>query len=177
MESRISPDTKERVVKQKTRVPPAGMRTLALFYCQNTPESGEAQRQALETKYASSLRLFPIPCSGRLDPLHLLKALEEFADAAFVIACPEGACRYFEGNTRATKRVHMTAQMIAQIGVEKERVGIVANSKENPRTLTTLAEEILDRTGEIRPSPVLERSRKGKGTKEKKDDHSGKKTH
>jgi coenzyme F420-reducing hydrogenase delta subunit len=176
MESKISPDTKERAGKQ-TRLPQAGKRTLALFYCQNTPESGEIQRQALEKKYASSLRLFPIPCSGRLDPLHLLKALEEVADAAFVIACPEGACRYFEGNLRATKRVDMTAQAIAQIGLEKERVGLIANSKENPKTLAKLAEEIVDRASELRPSPVLERPRTGKGTKEKKDDHSRKKTH
>lgn len=167
MESRRSPSKKEQASK-KTRLPQAGTRTLALFYCQNTPESNEAVRQTLEKKYASTLRLFPIPCSGRLDPLHLLKALEEFADAAYVIACPEGACRYFEGNCRATKRVDMTARTIAQIGLERERVGIVANSKENPRTLAKLAEEILDRTGELRPSPVLERARQGEGTKEKK---------
>jgi coenzyme F420-reducing hydrogenase delta subunit len=176
MEYRMSSSSKERGVKQ-TLMPKAGKPTLALFYCQNTPESGEAVRQTLEKKYASSLRLFPIPCSGRLDPLHLMKALEEFADAAYVIACPEGACRYFEGNTRATKRVHMTAQVIAQIGLEKERVGIVANSKETPKTLAKLAEEILDRAGELGSSPVLGRPQQGKGTKEKKDDHSRKKTH
>jgi coenzyme F420-reducing hydrogenase delta subunit len=99
-----------------------------------------------------------------------MKALEEFADAAYVIACPEGACRYFEGNRRAAKRVEVTAQAIAQIGLEKERVGIVANSIETPKTLAKWAEEILDRTDELRPSPVLQRTRKG--TKEKKDDHS-----
>jgi F420-non-reducing hydrogenase iron-sulfur subunit len=176
MESRVISDTKEQAGKQ-TRIAQAKKRTLALFYCQNTPESGEAERQALEKKYASRLRLFPIPCSGRLDPLHLLKALEEFADAAYVIACPEGACRYFEGNLRATKRVDMTARTIAQIGLEKERVGIVANSKENPKPLAKLAEDILDRTSELRPSPVLEPQRRGKGAKEKKDDHSRKKTH
>ena len=70
-----------------------------------------------------------------------------------------------------------TAQTIAQIGLEKERVGIVANSRENPKPLAELAEEILDRTGELRPSPVLERPKSGKGTKEKKNDHSRKKTH
>jgi len=176
MESRISTDPKEPAGPQ-TRVARDRKRTLALFYCQNTPESDDAQRQALEKKYASRLRLFPIPCSGRLDPLHLLKALEEFADAAYVIACPEGACRYFEGNLRARKRVERTAETIAQIGLEKERVGIVANSKENPKPLATLAEEILARTRDLRPSPVLERQRRGKGTKEKKDDHSRKKTH
>ena len=176
MESRIIPDTKEQAGKQ-ARMTQTRKGTLALFYCQNTPESGEPERQALERKYASRLRLFPIPCGGRLDALHLLKALEEFAEAAYVIACPEGACRYFEGNLRATKRVDMTAQTIAQIGLEKERVGIVANSKQNPKPLAKLAEEILNRTSELRPSPVLERPRRGKGTKEKKDDHSRKKTH
>ena len=78
--------------------------TLALFYCQNTPESGEKDRQALEEEYGGRLKLFPLPCGGRLEPLHLLRALEEFADAVYVITCPEGACRYFEGNLRARKR-------------------------------------------------------------------------
>jgi coenzyme F420-reducing hydrogenase delta subunit len=71
----------------------------------------------------------------------------------------------------------MTARTIAQIGLQKERVGIVANSKENSKTLAKLAEEILGRVSELRPSPVLERPKRGKGTKEKKDDHSRKKTH
>ena len=75
-------------------------RTLALFYCQNVPGSGETERQDLELRYGKSLRLFPIPCSGRLEPLHLLRALEDFADAAYVVTCPEGLCRYFEGYFR-----------------------------------------------------------------------------
>ena len=176
MKSRVSPSSKRQANKQ-SRTAQAGKRTLALFYCQNTPQSSEAERQALERKYASRLRLFPVSCSGRLDPLHLLKALEEFADAAYVIACPEGACRYFEGNLRATKRVDMTAQTIVQIKLEKERVGIVVNSKDDPKPMAKLAEEILNQTSELPPSPVLDRPRKEKGAKEKKDEHSRKKTH
>ncbi|MBW1851108.1 MAG: hydrogenase iron-sulfur subunit [Deltaproteobacteria bacterium] len=61
--------------------------TLALFYCQNVPESGEKNRLELEGKYGRVIRLFPIPCSGRLEPVHLLRALEAFADAAYVITC------------------------------------------------------------------------------------------
>ena len=129
--------------------------TLALFYCQNTPESGEGERQALEKKHGSSLRLFPIPCSGRLDPIHLLRALEEFADAAYVITCPQGACRYFEGNVRAQKRLERTRDAISQIGLERERLGMVMNSKENPRGLGTIAEEILKTTSRLAPSPVF----------------------
>lgn len=128
---------------------------LALFYCQNTPESGEDARQSLVGKYGDSLRLFPIPCSGRLEPLHLLRALEDFADAAHVITCPEGACRYFEGNLRAKKRVQRAKEMIKSIGLEEERVGILMGMKETPKPLTELAGEIMDRLRNLPPSPVL----------------------
>jgi F420-non-reducing hydrogenase iron-sulfur subunit len=128
---------------------------LAIFYCQNIPESGETQRQALEREYGTSLRLFPIPCSGRLDPIHLLKALEEFADAAYVVTCPEGACRYFEGNRRAQKRLERSRDMIVQIGLERERLGMVMNTRENPRGLGVIAGEIWERVSGLGPSPVL----------------------
>ena len=132
--------------------------TLALFYCQNVPESSEADRQALEMKYGQQIRFFPIPCSGRLEPVHLLRSLEEFADAAYVITCPEGACRYFEGNSRAVKRVERTRTIIASIGLEQDRVGIVMGSKDNPRSLADLAVEILEKTSKIEPSPVLKQA-------------------
>lgn len=127
---------------------------LALFYCQNTPDSSEKERQALEKRYGRSLRLFPIPCSGRLDPLHLLRALEEFADAAYLVTCPEGACRYFEGNRRAKKRVQRTQLIIEGIGLEKDRVGLIVRSSEDRRPLAELAEEIVHLTSKLGPSPV-----------------------
>ena len=129
--------------------------TLALFYCQNVPKSGEEDRQALEEEFGKSIRLFPIPCSGRLDPVHLLKALETFADAAFIITCPEGACRYFEGNHRAKKRVERTKKILSDIGLEPERAGIIIGSKEVPKTLAESAKEIFNKISQMGPSPAL----------------------
>ena len=129
--------------------------TLALFYCQNVPASAEENRQALEEEFGRSIRLFPIPCSGRLDPVHLLKALETFADAAFIITCPEGACRYFEGNHRAKKRVERTKKILSDIGLEPERAGIIIGSKEAPKTLAELAKEIFNKISQMGPSPAL----------------------
>ena len=111
----------------------AKRRKLALFYCQNVPESREADRQALEESSGETVALFPMPCSGRVEPVHLLRALEEFADAAYVITCPQGACRNFEGNSRAMKRMERTKSIIESIGLERERVGLIVCSKENPK--------------------------------------------
>ena len=129
--------------------------TLAVFYCQNVPGSDEGERRILEKKYGKALRLFPLPCSGRLDPVHLLRALEEFADAAYVVACPKGNCRYFEGNSRAGKRVGKTRELIEQIGLEGNRIGLVYGSKENPETLSYQIDKIRDDLSELGPSPVL----------------------
>ena len=129
---------------------------LALFYCQNIPESGEQERKALEKQYGRSIRFFPVPCSGRVEPLHFLRALEEFADAAYLVTCPEGACRYFEGNRRAKKRVERARTIIAGIGLEEERIGIVVTSKEERKGLAALAQEIMQRIQALPLSPVFE---------------------
>ena len=131
---------------------------LALFYCQNVPQSDEANRQFLEKEYGRQIRLFPIPCSSRLEPFHLLRALEEFADAAYLITCPEGACRYFEGNKRAQKRVQSTQEIISDIGLEKERLGIIIGSADNSKTLADLVGEIMKKLCSIGPSPVLKQA-------------------
>ena len=119
--------------------------TLALFYCQNVPGSSDGERRDLELKYGSRVRFFPIACSGRLESLHLLRALESFADAAYVVTCPEGMCRYFEGNRRARKRVEQARSIIRSIGLEEERVGIVIHSGEQAKPLATITEDILER--------------------------------
>jgi coenzyme F420-reducing hydrogenase delta subunit len=129
-------------------------RCLALFYCQQVPGSSNQERLAIEKKYGNTIRLFPIPCSGRLEPIHLLKALESFADVAYVMTCPEGECRYFEGNSRAKKRVEKTRNILTDIGLEPERVGIITGSKKHPKSLGELAGEILESTSSLGLSPV-----------------------
>jgi len=134
-------------------------RTLAIFFCQNVPACGLEERKSLEKRYGKGLRLFPLPCSGRLDPVHLLRALEEFADGAFVIACAEGACRHFEGNRRAVKRVERTRAILQSIGLEGDRVDILVQSKENPMTLAHWVEVLSRRVVAMRPSPVHDKGR------------------
>jgi len=129
--------------------------TVALFYCQNTPGSGEYERRSLEKRFRGSLRLYPLPCSGRLEASHLVQALEEFADAAFVITCPKGECRYFEGNLRAGKRVQHVQNIIKSIGLKGERVGFVMNSKEDPKPLAVLTEDIMEAITGLGHSPAL----------------------
>jgi coenzyme F420-reducing hydrogenase delta subunit len=50
--------------------------------------------------------------------------------------------------------VKRTKDIIAGIGIEPERVGIIVESKDNPKSLTELAGEILEDISRLGPSPV-----------------------
>jgi F420-non-reducing hydrogenase iron-sulfur subunit len=141
-------------------------RTLAIFYCQNVPESGEDARQSLEKTYGRSIRLFPMPCSGRIDIVHLLRALEEFADAVHVITCPEGTCRYLEGNKKIKKRVERAKSIIESIGLERERINLITPAAGDDRfSLTSVAEGIMGAIDVIPHSPVRAVKEQGTGRK------------
>lgn len=70
----------------------------------------------------ASVRLVQVPCTGRVDGIHLLKAFEDGADAVFVLGCLEKNCYYDTGSIEGRKRVDYVKQMLAEVGIEKERL-------------------------------------------------------
>ena len=75
----------------------------AIFFCQQLDPDQDVNRRALEKELGSRIKFFPLPCSGRIEALHLMRALEAGADKVFLVTCPIGACRYQEGNMPGKK--------------------------------------------------------------------------
>ena len=95
-----------------------------------------------------------MPCSGRVDIIHLLKAFEAGADAVFVAGCHEGECHYLTGNIKAKKRVNKLKQDLAQIGLEPERLEMFnVGSAEGPK-FASICREMSERAHKLGPSPV-----------------------
>ena len=130
---------------------------ITIFFCQQLDADQDTNRRSLEKELGSKIKFFPLPCSGRIDPLHLLRALESGADKVYLLACPEGACRYREGNIRARKRVAFARGLIEEIGLEGERLELINIAKENGTTIDKLARELLTREATVGPSPVKQR--------------------
>jgi F420-non-reducing hydrogenase iron-sulfur subunit len=72
--------------------------------------------------YAPNIRVVRIMCSGRLDPQFVLAALREGADGVLIGGCHPGDCHYQEGNYKALRRFTLLKTMLAQMGIEDERV-------------------------------------------------------
>ncbi len=72
--------------------------------------------------YPATLRDIRIMCTGRLDPVFVLKALREGADGVLVMGCHPGQCHYQEGNYKAMRRIALLRRTLAQMGVHPDRV-------------------------------------------------------
>jgi len=94
--------------------------------------------------FDASVRLVQVPCTGRVDGVHILQALEDGADAVFVLGCLEKNCYYDTGSIEGRKRVEYVKQMLVEVGIEKERVEMFNASSTNawafPEIVTKMVE-------------------------------------
>lgn len=134
---------------------------ITIFFCQCIDADQDINRRPLEKELGPRIRFFPMPCSGRIEPLHLLRALEAGADKVYVVTCPEGACRYREGNIRAKKRLAYAQGLIEEIGLAKECLELIHVPAEKTTTIDKLAREILARDAFVGPLPVKDRGQEG----------------
>ena len=76
-------------------------------------------------KYAPNIRLIRLMCSGRLDPTFVMKALTNGADGVLITGCHPGDCHYIEQNYKALRRFHLLRRVLAQMGIEPERLKLL----------------------------------------------------
>ncbi len=82
----------------------------------------------MRLQYPATIRIVRVPCTGRVDILHLLRAFEYGADGVFVSGCLSGDCHYLNGNDKAVKRVAYVRKALASAGLEPDRVEMHFNS-------------------------------------------------
>ena len=69
----------------------------------------------------TDLRVIRVPCSGRINPLFILKALMGGADGVLVSGCHPRDCHYAEGNFYARRRLEMCKNLLPAAGIDPER--------------------------------------------------------
>jgi len=65
-----------------------------------------------------------------------------------------GDCHYLEGNTNAKRRVGRVKELLAEIGLEPERVEMFNMSAAQANTFVAAATEMVERIAELGPSPL-----------------------
>jgi len=106
---------------------------------------------AMRLQYPPNVRIIKLPCTGKVDAIHIMKAFEEGADAVFVAGCLEGECHFLEGNTRAKKRVTYVKRLLEEVAIEPERVEMFNLSSAMGGRFAEIVEEMTARVIELGP--------------------------
>jgi coenzyme F420-reducing hydrogenase delta subunit len=92
------------------------------FLCRWCSYAGADLAGTSRKKYPANIRIIKIPCSGRIDPLLIIRALRNGFDGVLVSGCHPGDCHYQTGNYRARRRIAITKKFLEYVGMEPERL-------------------------------------------------------
>jgi len=91
------------------------------FLCNWCSYAGADLAGTSRLQYPADIRIIRVPCSGRMNPLLVLKCLQEGADGVLVSGCHPGDCHYQEGNYYVRRRMLILKNLLEYFGIDKRR--------------------------------------------------------
>ena len=73
--------------------------------------------------YPAEIKIIRVPCSGRVNPLFILRAFQKGA-GVILCGCHPGDCHYMTGNYYTRRRMALLFSMLDYLGVEKGRTRV-----------------------------------------------------
>jgi F420-non-reducing hydrogenase iron-sulfur subunit len=109
---------------------------------------------SMRLQYPTNIRLIKLPCTGKLEVIHLLKAIQAGADGVYAAGCLEGECHYLKGNLWARQRINHVKELLTEMGMEPERVEMYNMSSAMGAKFAEVATDFVQRIKELGPNPV-----------------------
>jgi F420-non-reducing hydrogenase iron-sulfur subunit len=102
---------------------------ITMFVCANCARPGKELTSAGRVRpvvpdfnLPGHVQSIVVPCTGRLQPEHLLKAFESGSSIVSMVACQEDNCHYAEGSRRCALRVELVRSILKEIGLGEGRL-------------------------------------------------------
>ncbi len=129
-----------------------------VYICHNcTPQGQSLPRQW--TQDGVEVHVREVPCSGKMDAQYLFHNLEGGGYGLCVVACPKGQCRLAQGNYRAEVRVRTVQRLLAEIGLEPQRIDLLhCDPDDPPDHLDKIVRQAVQRLCALGKSPICTQS-------------------
>jgi coenzyme F420-reducing hydrogenase delta subunit len=127
---------------------------IVAFCCSNCASAAAQVSEKMGLHLPENVRIIQLPCTGRLDTLHILKALESGADGVYVAGCQPDSCQFKHGVEKAQKKVKQVQGILAELGIETERVALYNMSAGKGQLFIEAALEMVEKIRALGPSAV-----------------------
>jgi len=138
---------------------------IVAFCCNWSSYSGADPAGTSGMQHAPNMRMIRVMCSGRVNPLFVIKALSIGADGVLVLGCHPGDCHYIEGNYKTMRRIPLLKKMLKQLGLEEERVRLEWVSSSEGGKLAELATSFTQSIRNLGPTRLSDLKQNSKEAK------------
>jgi F420-non-reducing hydrogenase iron-sulfur subunit len=131
---------------------------IVAFLCRWCSYTGADLAGTSRLKYPANVLPIRVMCSGRVDPTFVVDSFRKGADGVLICGCHPGDCHYNEGNYNMMRRFPLIRKLLAQFGLEPERVRLEwVSASEGDRYAEVVAEftDQLRKLGPLRWAAML----------------------
>lgn len=128
---------------------------IVAFLCNWCSYAGADLAGISRIQYPASIRVIRVPCSGRVDPFFILKALQDGADGVLVSGCHPGDCHYLTGNYVARRRFAVLNDLLDFAGIDPGRVSFSWVSAAEGERFAEVVREVTARVKALGPNRKL----------------------
>ncbi len=108
----------------------------------------------MRLEYPANIKIIRVPCTGKVDVMLMLRAIQKGADGVYCVGCLEGTCHYNEGNFRCRERVDYVRMLLKEVGIEEDRVRMYNLSSGEGPTFAAYAKEMTEHIRKLGPNPL-----------------------
>jgi F420-non-reducing hydrogenase iron-sulfur subunit len=134
------------------------------FLCRWCSYAGADLAGTSRKKYPANIRIIRVPCSGRVDPLFILKALRFGFDGVLVSGCHPGDCHYQTGNYFARRRIAITKKFLEYLGINPKRLQASWVSASEGGKFAEIVAEMTQELEKLGPNRLFTDESGGNGT-------------
>lgn len=95
---------------------------ITAFVCNWCTYTGADLAGTSRLQMDANVRIVRLPCTGRIDPLFIVKAFERGADGVIVSGCHPADCHYTSGNYHARRRFAFFKELVEFLGLPEGRI-------------------------------------------------------
>ena len=127
---------------------------IVAFCCHYCAYTAADMAGSKRISYPPNVKIIRVPCTGKVDAIHIMKAFEKGADGVYVAGCLEGDCHFKNGNIKARKRTVHVQKILNDLGWETERLAMVNISAGMGERFAQVAKDFTEQIKQLGPSPV-----------------------
>ncbi|KYK36856.1 MAG: hydrogenase iron-sulfur subunit [Theionarchaea archaeon] len=124
---------------------------IVAFLCNWCSYAGADLAGTSRIKYPSNVKVIRVMCSGRVNPMFVINALQQGADGVLVAGCHPGDCHYAQGNYFARRRMAVLKNLLEYIGIEPERVQMAWVSAAEGQKFADVIKEVTEHVKKVGP--------------------------